>query len=266
MASPHHHFHMRIVQTNKLQKRRRREYRQARRAAFARPEPGFSMYEGRTRGKRMRYTFDDGDEDDDDDDTQGFSDATSNRRSARQSGRSTPADIGPQYTASGRQVRPRQGGEYGASMLSTQVSGPDELGDDYSEKREASDSEPVRGGARAPRATRAVNGGSSLKKRKRINGEDDDEGSLGDLSDDAPSGEEWDSQANGDDEEDDDAMPDADDEADGDNDVEGEDEDGEPKRLVITLKTTTGNQQANGAAEHTEVSPPIDAEANAPKE
>ena len=204
------------------------------------------MYEGRTRGKRMRYTYDEA-EDEDEEDNENFSDATSARRSARQSGRSTPADIGPQYTASGRQVKPRQGGEYGASLLSRSAETPDELGPDYTESKDASDSEqPVRGGARAGRATRgAANGGSSLKKRKRINDDDEDEGSLDDMSDDAPSGEEWDSQAN---EDGDDAMPDADDE---DSDDLLDDEDSEPKRLVVTLKT-------NGKAHENASSPVVE--------
>lgn len=204
------------------------------------------MYEGRTRGKRMRYTYDDA-EDEDEDDNENFSDATSARRSARQSGRSTPADIGPQYTASGRQVKPRQGGEYGASLLSRSAETPDELGPDYSEGKDASDSEqPVRGGARAGRATRgAVNGGSKLKKRKRINDDDEDEGSLDDTSDDAPSGEEWDSQANDDGDE---AMPDADDE---DSELL-DDEYGEPKRLVVTLKTNSKAHE-NGSSPIVEV-------------
>jgi hypothetical protein len=201
------------------------------------------MYEGRTRGKRMRYTYDDA-EDEDEDDNENFSDATSARRSARQSGRSTPADIGPQYTASGRQVKPRQGGEYGASLLSRSAETLDELGPDYSESKDASDSEqPVRGGARATRG--AVNGGSKLKKRKRVNDDDEDEGSLDDMSDDAPSGEEWDSQANDDG---DDAMPDADDE---DSELL-EDEDSEPKRLVVTLKTN-GKAHENGSSPVVEV-------------
>lgn len=191
------------------------------------------MYEGRTRGKRMRYTYDEAEDEDGDD----FSDATSNRRSARQSGRNTPADVGPQYTASGRQVKPRQGGEYGASLLSRGAASPDELGTDYNDDKEASDSEqPVRGGARSGRATRGiVNGGSSLKKRKRITDDDDDEGSLDDMSDAPPSGDEWDSQANDDE---DDAMPDADEDSD-----LLDDEDGEPKSLVITLKTK-GNRSS----------------------
>ena len=66
------------------------------------------MYEGRTRGKRIRYTFSDDDE---------TSDAPSNRRSARQSGLSTPAEpAGPTYSASGRQVRPPPTGLYGDSL------------------------------------------------------------------------------------------------------------------------------------------------------
>lgn len=211
------------------------------------------MYEGRTRGKRMRYTYDEGD-DEDEDDNENFSDATSNRRSARQSGRNTPADVGPQYTASGRQVKPRQGGEYGASALSRQAVSPDELGLEYSEDKEASDSEqPVRGGARAARASRgAVNGGGTLKKRKRISDDDDDEGSLDDMSDAAPSGEEWDSQANDDA---DDAMPDADDESD---ELDEEDEDGEPKSLMVTLKT--GGKPKDDASSPAPVAKPADAE------
>lgn len=88
-----------------LQKRKRREYRLARKAAFARPEPGFSLYEGRTRGKRMRYTYSD--------DEYG-SDGLSSRPSPRVS---MPPDNGPTVTASGRQVRSRVGGMYGESIL-----------------------------------------------------------------------------------------------------------------------------------------------------
>lgn len=144
-------------------------------------------------------------------------------------------------------MKPRQGGEYGASLLSRSAETPDELGPDYSESKDASDSEqPVRGGARAGRATRgAVNVGSKLKKRKRINDDDEDEGSLDDMSDDAPSGEEWDSQANDDG---DDAMPDADDE---DSELL-DDEDSEPKRLVVTLKTN-GKTHENGSSPIVEV-------------
>ena len=71
------------------------------------------MYEGRTRGKRLKYTFSD-----DEDDT---SDALPSRRTNRQSGLNTPAEpAGPTITASGRQVKARSGGAYGESMLSGQ--------------------------------------------------------------------------------------------------------------------------------------------------
>ena len=213
----------------KLQKRRRREYRQIKRAAFTRPEPGYSLYEGRTRGKRMRYTYDDDENDNFD------SDATSNRRSARQSARSTPFESGPQFTASGRQVRPRQGGEYGASALSTTMASTDDLAPEYDGdgRAETEDSEdgPVRAGGRSMRTRPAVNGTSNPRKRKHINGYND----IDDMSeeDDAPpSNDEWDSDANEQEE-----APDADDEADEQSgDAEEDEDDGEPKSLVVKLK------------------------------
>ncbi|SPQ22782.1 f0d56545-0b2e-4581-b213-1f53b02746f3 [Thermothielavioides terrestris] len=80
------------------EKRRRREYRQMRKEQFRRPEPGFSLYEGRTRGKRIKYTYSD-------DEADFFSDSTT-RRSARNTGNHTPTEPrGPVTTASGRQVR-----------------------------------------------------------------------------------------------------------------------------------------------------------------
>lgn len=91
------------------EKRRRRDYRLARKEAFRRPEPGFSTYEGRTRGKRMKYSYSD-DEDE-------GSDFSGVRRSTRNSGISTPADSGPTVTQSGRQVKSRIGGMYGEAML-----------------------------------------------------------------------------------------------------------------------------------------------------
>ena len=70
------------------------------------------MYEGRTRGKKIRYTFS-SDEDEESDA------ATTNRRSTRHSGISTPAEPeGPTFTASGRQVKSRHGGAYGETILS----------------------------------------------------------------------------------------------------------------------------------------------------
>ena len=94
------------------EKRRRRDYRLSRKEAFRRPEPGFSTYEGRTRGKRMKYSYSD-DEDE-------GSDFSGVRKSTRNSGISTPADTGPIVTQSGRQVKSRMGGVYGETMLMDQ--------------------------------------------------------------------------------------------------------------------------------------------------
>lgn len=69
-----------------------------RKEQFKRPEPGFSMYEGRTRGKRIKYTYSD-------DEDAFYSDSTSYRRSARNTGTNTPAETGPVTTSSGRQIR-----------------------------------------------------------------------------------------------------------------------------------------------------------------
>lgn len=97
------------------EKRKRRDYRLARKAAFARPEPGFSLYEGRTRGKKLKYTYSD-------DEDFFFDGLPSTRRSTRNSSAAdTPAEpTGPRFTASGRQIRSRTGGMYGESLLITQ--------------------------------------------------------------------------------------------------------------------------------------------------
>jgi hypothetical protein len=75
---------------------------------FKGADPGVSLYEGRTRGqKRIRYTYSD-DEDD-------WSDATSTRRNSRNAATHTPFER-PTVTASGRTIRPRHGGLYGARI------------------------------------------------------------------------------------------------------------------------------------------------------
>ncbi|KAM5376581.1 hypothetical protein ACJA88_006904 [Fusarium oxysporum] len=78
-------------------KRKRRDYRQARKEQFKRPEPGFSLYEGRTRGKKMKYTYSD--------DEDIFTTDSTTRRSTRNTGTHTPAETGPVTTASGRQIK-----------------------------------------------------------------------------------------------------------------------------------------------------------------
>ncbi|KFY45278.1 hypothetical protein V494_01033 [Pseudogymnoascus sp. VKM F-4513 (FW-928)] len=136
------------------EKRRRREYRQIRKQQFKRPEPNYSMYEGRTRGKRIKYTYSD-----DDDDI--YSDSTT-RRSTRNTGTHTPAEpAGPTVTQSGRQVRSRLGGAYGESMTGSNQTpaiavggydgGNESLGEDDSvngrpPRRAAAVSNPRKGG------------------------------------------------------------------------------------------------------------------------
>ncbi|KAL4800968.1 hypothetical protein BDV19DRAFT_352471 [Aspergillus venezuelensis] len=113
------------------EKRKRRDYRIARKAAFTRPEPGFSLYEGRTRGKRLKYTY----SDDEDIFSDGLPPPT--RRSGRNaSGLSTPAEpAGPRFSASGRQIRSRAGGMYGESLLTGQREDEDAAEGDDSERR-----------------------------------------------------------------------------------------------------------------------------------
>ncbi|KAK1986804.1 hypothetical protein LZ30DRAFT_249507 [Colletotrichum cereale] len=144
------------------EKRRRREYRQAQKARFKRPEPGFSVYEGRTRGKRIKYTYSD-DED--------FTDA-STRRSARNTGTSTPVEpVGPVTTASGRQIRapPR----LNASSAAGSVNGDSE--DSHQQ------SEPAVGPGGRPRRAAATNHGTngwsakSTRTRGHKHMDDDDE-------------------------------------------------------------------------------------------
>ncbi|KAJ4329762.1 hypothetical protein N0V87_010584 [Didymella glomerata] len=196
-------------------KRKRREYRVNRTAAFTRPEPGFSLYEGRTRGKRLRYTFDEGDDFDSDD--------APVRRSGRQSGRdSSPLHSGPTVTASGRQVRSRATGTYGETLHSGQTT--DHASPATGDYARSDVSEEPRQG----RSTRAGN-------RSHLNHEMDSE-----EDDDATS---WDG---GDEDEDEPEQMDIDDDDDdlADRSSEGE---AEPQSLVVTLRY--GKKQANGSGE-----------------
>ncbi|KAF2160685.1 hypothetical protein M409DRAFT_70228 [Zasmidium cellare ATCC 36951] len=213
------------------EKRRRREYRQQRRAAFTRPEPGFGIYEGRTRGKRTRYNYE---EDEDGEDF--MSDATSARRSTRhQSARSTPFESGPTFTASGRQTKRPRVGDYGESLLSNNVMSTDELAPDYDEsgveRAGSNESDPVRGGGRATRSGGAGQGPSNPRQRKHIEGYN----SIDEISDEDDAGDEWDSDKNG---SGDDEMPDADDEESpiSDNDEDDQLERGPPRSILVKLK------------------------------
>ncbi|KAF2263901.1 hypothetical protein CC78DRAFT_464660 [Lojkania enalia] len=207
------------------EKRKRREYRLNRKAAFARPEPGFSLYEGRTRGKRMKYTF--SDEEDI------YSDATDVRRSARQSGRETPAaPAGPTVTASGRHVRSRAAGLYGESLLSgqtTERASPatgEYIRSDASEEPQ----QPTHG-----RSTRAATQTANGWPRGRKHIETYNAVDEMDDEDDATS---WDG---GDEDEDEGDQMDLDDEDDfGEQTSEDEEEQG-PKSLVVRLRYPKGS-------------------------
>ena len=224
-----------IAATKIFQKRRRRDYRLARKAQFVRPEPGFSLYEGRTRGKRPRYTY--SDEED------GGSDALSIRRSHRHSGISTPAESsGPTFTASGRQVRSRHGGTYGETMLSGQqdtteqsrIGGLDEVEDDEDEGEPRSRGRP----RRAARQNRIKPKPFSRKQTEGY----DSLGSMEDESDVTSSGNEWDG---GDEDEPDDQVDDEEEDEDvnmSDNSKVGDEEDDSRQSLVVSLRYAKSRQ------------------------
>ncbi|KAE9983662.1 hypothetical protein EG328_009619 [Venturia inaequalis] len=201
------------------EKRKRREYRQSRKAQFVRPDPGFGMYEGRTRGKRLRYTYSDEGEGEGDD----SGSADTNRRSTRNSGVATPADPSrPTVTASGRQVRSRMGGMYGESLLSGHA---DTDGASATENYSDVSEQP----GRPTRASRRGESNGRSKPRKQIEGYNSlDE--LDDEDDAMSSGHDWDA---GDEDDADDNLVDEDED---DMSGESEDQDIEPKSLIVTLR------------------------------
>ncbi|KAF1915668.1 hypothetical protein BDU57DRAFT_279681 [Ampelomyces quisqualis] len=200
-------------------KRKRREYRLQRNATFTRPDPGFSLYEGRTRGKRLRYTY--SDEEDFDSDNVGA------RRSTRTSGRETPAvPSGPTVTASGRHVRSRAAGLYGEALLSGQVSdrASPATGDYVRSDLSAEPEKPNVHG----RSTRAANRGSGNGRpsNRTLDSEDEDATS-------------WDG-GDEDDEEPDQMELDDDDENEQGEDSSDEEEE-EPHTLMVTLRYGKGS-------------------------
>ncbi|KAA8572459.1 hypothetical protein EYC84_003079 [Monilinia fructicola] len=204
------------------EKRKRREYRQSRKEQFKRPEPNFSMYEGRTRGKRMKYTYSD-------DEDEVFSDTTGSRRSTRNTGSHTPAEpAGPTVTLSGRHVKSRVGGAYGESILSGMHASSETRGDiELGEESEEVTSRPRRTGA----SNRWASKGKHIEGYNAVDDMDDDE------EDDASE------QDYGDDEEDDDQVSLASDieepEEDTDEIDEVEEEDQEKKSLIVKLPIKT---------------------------
>ena len=222
-----------ITATKNFQKRRRRDYRLARKAQFVRPEPGFSLYEGRTRGKRPRYTY--SDEED------GGSDALSVRRSHRQSGISTPAESsGPTFTASGRQVKSRYGGTYGRTMLGGQQDGTEHAGIGEMDAAEDDEDGP-RSRGRPRRAAQQNRSNVKAFSRKHTKGYDS-LGSMDDESDATSTGNEWDG---GDEDEPDDNIDDEDEDEDIDmsDESKAEDEEDDPRQsLVFTLSNVKRRQ------------------------
>lgn len=217
-----------------MQKRKRREYRMLRKAQFQQAIPGYSLYEGRTRGKRQRYTYDNEEDEDEDEDASGMSESMLGaRRATRNSGVATPADAMPTVTASGRQVRSRFGGVYGESLVSGQTTGA--RASPATENYERSEgSEAPHGATRASR--RGANHGWQ-KGRKHIetyNSVDE----MDDEDDASSSGGEWDG---GDEEEPDIVFVGQDD----DSEDASSDEDGEPKSLVVKLKIGKPAAQQN---------------------
>ncbi|KAJ8121342.1 hypothetical protein ONZ43_g2182 [Nemania bipapillata] len=162
------------------EKRKRREYRLMRKEQFKRPEPGFSMYEGRTRGKRMKYTYSD--------DEDFYSDST-NRRSTRNTGTHTPAEpAGPVTTASGRQIK-------APSRMTVDASNNIVTTSPTQETEETRSKGTLVGPGGRPRRSAAVNHGTNgwaPSKKKGYNSmddemdedEDDSEPDLGDDEED----------------------------------------------------------------------------------
>ncbi|KAK5065244.1 hypothetical protein LTR84_001082 [Exophiala bonariae] len=228
------------------EKRKRRDYRLARKAAFSRPEPGFSLYEGRTRGKRMKYTF--SDEED-------GSDEMSSRRSARDSGFSTPFEAGPTVTASGRQVKSRLGGMYGESMLIDQRK---ELEKITGEGHMTETSEDMPTTAPTGRGHRLSRSGRPVRPaRERFN-----DGAGSDSDEDQSSGKEWSGNENepdesepdfdGEDEDEDDAMSDEGLDAD---DIIGGDDDNTQESLVVQLRYRKGKETTSSPAGKRPITP-----------
>ncbi|KAF2736939.1 hypothetical protein EJ04DRAFT_510669 [Polyplosphaeria fusca] len=213
-------------------KRKRREYRVNRVAAFTRPEPGFSLYEGRTRGKRLKYTY--SDEED------YGSDATSVRRSGRHTSAVPSGPAGPTVTASGRHVRSRATGLYGESLLSGQTTERASPATGEYVRSEGSEEPQAPAHGRSTRAAaHATNGWE--KGRKHIETYNDvDE--MDDEEDASSSGGEWDGGDEGDDDQMDVDEEDVDDES-------SEDDDAEPRSLVVHLKYHKGPHPASTSAQ-----------------
>ncbi|KAI0481148.1 hypothetical protein GGR56DRAFT_306551 [Xylariaceae sp. FL0804] len=209
------------------EKRRRREYRLMQKERFKRPEPGFSMYEGRTRGKRMKYTYSD--------DEDFLTDSSGVRRSARNTGARPSAEpAGPVTTASGRQVKApsRMTVDASNNLVTTNPAQDNEV---------AEPKEPSLGAGGRPRRSAAVNhstnGWTSSKKRGYGSADDTDEDDESpDLGDDEEDDHVPDADSEEDEEEFNEPEDVADDEEGDDAEEEEELEDSSPKSMLVKLK------------------------------
>lgn len=223
------------------EKRKRREYRLMRKEQFKRPEQGFSMYEGRTRGKRIKYTYSD--------DEDFYSDSTT-RRSTRNTGTHTPAEpTGPVTTASGRQVK-------APSRMTVDASNNIVTTSPNQESEDARSKEPSVGPGGRPRRSAAVNHGtngwtsSSTKKTKGYNSMDDEmdedeDDSEPDLGDDEEDDHIPDAESE-EDEEEEEEEGEGDDEFDEDEVMADEDLDNESESMVVKLKYSPKAKNKNG--------------------
>ncbi|KAK2605347.1 hypothetical protein N8I77_008189 [Diaporthe amygdali] len=167
----------------KEEKRKRREYRRTQKERFRRPEPGFSLYEGRTRGKRVKYTYSD--------DEDFYTDSTNNRRSTRNTRNHTPVEAGPVITASGRQSRPpprltADNLSNGDASAAPSVQGDDAFGGNAdTEMSEAPEIGPTGRPRRTAAAQHATNGWPNSRKRNRpyVSDDEDDDESEPDFGD-----------------------------------------------------------------------------------
>ena len=103
----------------------------------------------------MKYTYSD-------EEDEGYSDATTSRRSTRNTGTHTPAE-GPTVTLSGRQVKSRHGGVYGESMLSGMHTPAVTVGGFDGTNEEPEDGEDVAGRPRRAAAKASVSSWAAQK-------------------------------------------------------------------------------------------------------
>ena len=191
------------------------------------------MYEGRTRGKKLKYTYSD--------DEEIFSDDQQHRRSSRnQYPAVTSAESSrPRFTASGRQIRSRAGGLYGETLLTGQR-------EDFEEY----DEDPGR--PQRNRNSLHPNGYSGYGADD-LEDEDDARSSGNDSGNEWRSGEDDENDFEGDDEGED---------ASGDESIIN----GEPPSLVVQLRYGKGNASSNPTPPVDEPPPAQDTDASQVKE